>query len=390
MANTFPAGLIGPLYEALNVVSREFVGFLPAVMKDNGNFARAAQGQVVTSFTVPQITGSDIVPGVTAPNDGDQVFGTVNLSITKSRYWPVRWNGEEQLAINNAGPTFPPILRQQFQQAFRAAVNEVEQDLAVIAAKNASRATGTAGTAPFGTAGDFTDFSNTAQILDTNGAPAGQRHMILNAAAMNNVRGKQSILFKANEAGTDELLRRGTVGQVEGFNIGYSPPIKPVTKGTGASYTTNTAGYAVGATAITLITGTGTVLAGDVVTFAGDSNKYVVAVGVAAPGVITLQQPGLLLPIAASAVAMTIGGSFTPNVAFTDDGLLLATRMPALPVRMDGTTGDMGVHQTILDPFSGVAFDVGMYEQYRQIRFEIGLAWGVAAPNPAHIALLLG
>ena len=292
--------------------------------------------------------------------------------------------------LSFARQTFPPVLRQQFQQAFRAAVNEVEQDLANVAYQHASRAVGTAGTAPFGTAGDFTDFSNTAQVLDVNGSPAGQRHMVLNAAAMNNVRGKQSILFKANEAGTDDLLRRGVVGEVEGFAFGYSPSIKSVTKGAGASYTTDTAGYAVGATAITLITGTGTVLAGDIVTFAGDSNKYVVAEGVSAPGIITLQNPGLMLAIATSATAMTIGNSFTPNLAFTDDGLLLATRMPALPVRMDGTTGDMGVHQTIVDPFSGVGFDVGMYEQYRQIRFEIGLAWGVAAPNPQHIALLLG
>lgn len=389
MANTL-TGLIGPLYEALNVVSREFVGFLPAVMKDNGNFQRAAVGQTVTSFTVPQITGQNIVPGVTAPNDGDQVLGLINLTITKSRYWPIRWNGEEQLAINNAGPTFPPILRQQFQQAFRAAVNEVEQDLAAVAYQNASRASGTAGTAPFGTAGDLTDFSNTAQILDENGAPALPRHLVVSSGAMNNLRGKQSVLFKVNEAGTDETLRRGIVGATEGFNIGYSPSVKSVTKGTATGQLVNGA-LAVGATAIVTDTGSGTVLPGDVITIAGDTNKYVVASATAGSTVtlITIQAPGLKLPAADNA-AITVGNSFTPNIGFTEDGLLLATRMPALPVRMDGTTGDMGEHQMIVDPFSGVAFDVGMYQQYRQVRFEVGLAWGVAAPNPAHIALLLG
>lgn len=389
MSNTL-TGLIAPVYEALNSVSREFVGFIPAVQKDNGNFARAALGQTVTSFTVPALAAVDIVPGVTAPNDGDEVLGSINLQITKSKSVNIRWNGEEQLAINNAGPTFPPILRQQFQQAFRTLVNLVEQDLATVAYQNASRSSGTAATAPFGTAGVLSDFANSAQILDINGAPALPRSMIVNAAAMANLRGKQSVLFKVNESGSDELLRRGLVGEVEGFNIGYSPAIKPVTKGTGASYTTNTAGYAVGATAITLITGTGTVLQGDNVTFAGDSNIYVVAVGASAPGVITLQQPGLQQAIAASAVAMTIGGSFTPNIAFSQDALLLATRMPALPVRLDGTRGDMGLHQMIVDPFSGIAFDLGMYEQYHQVKFELGLAWGTAAPNPAHIAELLG
>lgn len=388
MANTL-TGLVAPLYEALNSVSREFVGFIPGTTRDNGNFSKAALGQTVTSFTVPTITGADIVPGVNAPNDGDQVLGTVNLQITKSRYWPIKWNGEEQLALNNMGPTFPPILRQQFQQAFRAAANEVEQDLSLVAYKAASRATGTAGTAPFGTASDLSDFARTAQILDENGAPAIPRSMIVNSTAMANLRGKQSVLFRVNEAGTDETLRRGRVGEVEGFSIGYSPAIKPVVKGTGTGYVLGAGSYPVGTRSLALATGTGTVNPGDVITLAGDTNQYVVATGVSAPGTITIQSPGLKVAHAA-ADTVTVGNSFTPNVAFTPDALLLATRMPALPVKLDGTVGDMGQHQMIVDPFSGIAFDVAMYEQYRQVRFEIGLAWGVAAPNPEHIALLLG
>jgi hypothetical protein len=33
---------------------------------------------------------------------------------------------------------------------------------------------------------------------------------------MANLRGKQSVLFKVNEAGTDQLLRKGTIGEVQG------------------------------------------------------------------------------------------------------------------------------------------------------------------------------
>ena len=384
MSNTL-GNLVGPIYDAYNVVSREFVGFIPAVMRDNGNFSRAALGQTVTSFTVPQGSLVDITPAATPPNDGDQVLSSISLSLTKAKTYNIKWNGEEELSLNNRGPGFNPILQQQFEQGFRTIVNAVEQDLAVVASVNASRASGTAGTAPFGTANDLSDFAAQAQILDENGAPALPRAMIVNSAAMANLRGKQSVLFKVNESGTEDMLRRGRVGEVEGFQIGYSPAIKPVTKGTGTSYTTDSAGYAIGATSITLITGTGTVLAGDVVTFAGDTNKYVVATGVAAPGVIKLQSPGLKVAITTSATAMTIGNSFTPSVSFTRDALLLATRMPALP-----STGDMGEHVMIADPFSGMAFDIGRYLGYHQVRYEIGLVWGVAAPNPAHIAELLG
>jgi hypothetical protein len=59
--------------------------------------------------------------------------------------------------------------------------------------------------------------------------------------------------------------------------IKESGQITTVTKGTGASYVTS-GSTAVGVTDIALVTGTGTVLPGDVVTFAADANnKYVVA-----------------------------------------------------------------------------------------------------------------
>lgn len=387
-ANTL-TGLIPTLYAALDTVAREFIGFLPAVARD-AQFARAAKGQVVTSFIAPPATAADVVPGVTAPNDGDQVFGSFPLTITKSRYVPVRWNGEEQLALNNGnGVGQGAMVVQQFAQAFRTLANEMEADMAMTAYKAASRATGTPGTAPFGVAGDLTDFSNPAQILDVNGAPMGDRAIIVNAAAMNNIRGKQSVLFKVNEAGSDDLLRRGTIGEAEGFRIGYAPAIKPVIKGTGASYVTSGTA-AVGATSINLVTGTGTVLAGDVVTFAGDPNNYVVGTGTTGPGIITLNSPGLLQALG-NGVAMTIGASFTPNIAFQRNGLILATRLPAVPVDINGVANDMADDRmTITDPFSGITFEVSLYRQYRQIKYEIAVAWGTGVTKSDFVALLRG
>ncbi|MDB5612138.1 MAG: coat - protein 5 family protein, partial [Bradyrhizobium sp.] len=96
-------GLIPTLYESLDVVARELIGAIPAVTTD-ASVARAAKGQIVDSFVTPAVTASDITPGVTAPNDGDQVIGAIPITITKSRYVPVRWNGEEQKGLNNNGP----------------------------------------------------------------------------------------------------------------------------------------------------------------------------------------------------------------------------------------------------------------------------------------------
>jgi phage tail sheath protein FI len=88
--------------------------------------------------------------------------------------------------------------------------------------------------------------------------------------------------------------------------------INKIAKGTGTSYTTTAAGFAVGTTSIPLVTGSGTVVAGDLVTFAGDTNEYVVKTGVTAPGTIVLNAPGLLKAIPTSTTAMTIG-DIVPN-----------------------------------------------------------------------------
>ncbi len=396
MANTLGT-LVGPLYEALDTVSREFVGFIPSVTRDNGNFARAAVGQTVTSFQTPTVTASDIVPGVTAPNDGDQVLAAINISITKARRVPIRWNGEENLGLNNAGPGQYPIFVQQTMQAMRTLTNEVEADLAAVAIRSSSRAVGTPGTSPFGVANDLSDFAAPARILDDNGSPIGQRHLVISGASMQNIRGKQAVLFKVNEAGTDDLLRRGTVGAVEGFALHYAPQIPTVTKGTGTGYVVTGGPYAVGATIITVGTGTGTINPGDTVTFAGDARSYVVnqvngttAVGQTATS-ITLGGPGLRAALATSS-SVTVNGSYTPNIAFTSDALLLATRLPALPPSIPGMPpGDMADDRVmVVDPFSGIAFEISVYRQYRQVHFEVGLVWGVAGIKPEHIATLFG
>ncbi|MEJ3621389.1 P22 phage major capsid protein family protein [Brachymonas wangyanguii] len=381
MANTLN-GLIPTLYQALDIVSRELVGFIPAVTR-NSSAARAALGQAVTYPVAPPVTPADIQPGVHAPDNGDQDIGTGTLTISKSRSAPVRWNGEEQLAVGHTGQ-YNQILRDQFTQAMRALVNEVERDLGALYV-HASRAVGTAGTAPFGIANDFSDFAAVLRTLDDNGTPTTDRQLVLGSAAMANIRGKQSVLFKANEAGTDELLRRGVVGQVEGLDIHHSAGVRGHTAGTGAGYLLNQAtGAAIGATELALDTGSGTIVVGDVLRLGGDGTGYLVAQALDA-GDLTINAPGLLQAVADNATA-TVGAAYVGNLGFHRSAIHLVTRAPAMPEGGDAADDVLEV----TDPVSGLAFQVAVYRQYRQVRYEVGLAWGVKAVKPEHIALLLG
>lgn len=382
MANTLN-NLVPDLYEALDVVSRELTGFIPAVSR-NSNVARAALGQEVRVPITTEAAAADNTPGVAAPNTGDTVVDNVAITISKSKHVPVRWNGEETRGLQNAG-TFSTIQADRFYQAMRTLVNEIERDLWLEAYQNASRAFGTAGTTPFGTAADLSDFAGVLRILEENGAPANDLQLVLGHAAIGNMRGKQSGLFKVNEAGSSDMLRNGMTDRVMNFAIRHSHQVGLHTSGTGADYVTSGA-TAPGVADIALVTGSGTVLAGDIATFAADSvNKYVINSGVAAPGTISLGKPGARVTIP-TASALTVGGNYTPNVAFARSAIVLATRNPAMPE--GGDMADDAI--TITDPLTGLSFEVAVYRQFLQTAYHVRLAWGYRAIKSEHIGLLLG
>lgn len=381
--STTLTGLIPDLYAGLDVVSRELVGFIPAVTL-SPEAARAALNQQVRSPVAPAAVATDITPGVTPPNDGDQTIGNVSITISKARRVPIRWTGEQERQAGS-GVGVNVIRVNQIAQALRTLVNEMEGDLAALHTL-ASRAIGTVGTTPFATAGNFMEAANARRMLADNGAPLTDMQLVLDTPAGANLRGLQA---RQDIQGDMSLLRQGVLLDHSGLVIRESGLVRTHAAGTGASATTNAAGYALGATVITLAAvGTGTLLVGDVVTFANDVNQYVLAVGdadVSNGGTITLAAPGLRVAIAASATAITRLASSRRSMAFARTAIVLATRLPSLP-----EAGDIAIDRTtIVDPRSGISFEVAMYPQYRQMQWEISAAWGVAVIKPEHAALLL-
>lgn len=389
MAALTLTSLLPTIYEAMDVVSREMVGFIPAVARDS-QAERAALNQTIMSPVVGAMTAEDINVGAYPADTPAQTIGNVSMTISKARSVPFGVTGEENRGLNTAG-TMGTINRDRMAQALRTLTNEVETDLAALHIY-ASRAYGTYNSTPFGTAADLSDFAQARKILDDNGSPQSDMHMVLGSTAVGNIRGKQSGLFKINEAGTDQLLRFGVLGDVMGFALHNSAQVKTaVTAGTNnGSAATNTAGYAVGATTITLgSAGTGTIIAGDIITFAGDTNKYLVVTGdadVSNGGSIVIAEPGLRVAIAASATVITTIAATTRNMFFHRSAIQLATRAPAMPDGGDSADDVM----IVTDPVSGVAFEFCVYKQKRQVRYEVNLAWGVKMVAPRHCGILIG
>ena len=383
MAENTITGLVPDIYEGLDIVSREMTGMIPSVTR-NASAERAAVGQNIRVDVEPAGNVSDITPAMTIPEPTGQTSGYTDIVITKSRAAEFGFIGEQVKGLNT-GPGFPSVRAQKIAQAIRAVVNEVEADLCGLQS-TFSRAVGTAGTTPFATINDYTDATFARKVLKDNGGDFNAR-IVMDTTAGATLLGKQGAV---NSAGTDLIMSQGILVDRAGMPLRESGFVVDHVAGTGASATTNDAGYAVGATVLTLASaGTGTILAGDVVTFAGDANKYVVASGdadVSGGGTITLAAPGLRVAMSAATKAITMVASSTRNMAFSENALVLASRAPALPTEGDNASDRM----LITDPRSGLTMEFALYKGYRKVRYEVSLAWGVKNIKPEHTALILG
>lgn len=385
MSNTL-TGLIPTLYKAADVVLRELTGFIPAVTMDASG-EQAAKNQTI-SYPVSSAanTTNDIAPAATGPDPAAQTIVPATMTISKVKSSTFFWEAEEQMGI---GGLYNTILQDQFAQCMRSLVNEVEADLAALYV-HSSRAYGTAGSTPFDSNNKLTFLAQLLKMLKDNGAPQGDLQLVINTTAGAALRSLTE-LWKANEAGDVELLRRGVLLDLMGMAVRESAQVKTHTKGTGSGYLVDlTAGYAAGSTTIHVDTGTGTIVAGDILTnnkTGRDTNKYVVKTGFAGDGDgdIVLQNPGNKVDWVNND-PVGVGNNYTANLAFSRSAIHLLLRTPAMPKGGD-SADDVTV---ITDPQTGISFQVAMYRQRRRVAYEVGLAWGVKAVKPEAIMTLLG
>lgn len=377
MSNTLTA-LQPLLFSAARVVPRELTGVVAAANRDF-NDKGCAKGDTVTIGISPvaSVSSHTASQTFTAGTDRTPTSAVMTLGQEGKSSWNL--TPEQELSLGNGG-TADDILKQTVQQHIRAHVNAIEAYAWGVARKNASRSYGTPTTDPFGT--DQKPLAPVLKNLIDNGAGTVDLNAIISTTSGSSLR-QVSNLYKVNESG-DTLLRTGLLGDIYGFKIRESAAVTTVTKGTGTNYTSDTAGHAIGTTSIPIITGSGTVLAGDTVTFTGDTNKYVVKTGVSAPGTIVIQEPGLKVALAASAVDMTIGDTATQNVCFRSDAVAVVARPGLQPA-------GGGIEQVVIsDPQTGLSFLVYRHVGDGIASWYMRVVYDAFCPNPYAIMQLLG
>jgi hypothetical protein len=212
----------------------------------------------------------------------------------------------------------------------------------------------------------------------------GNLTLVCDTAAGTNLRALATI-SNANTV-AEEMLRSGVLARPYGVSIRESSQISLHTKGTGTNYQTNLiAGYPIGSKSIAADTGSGTIIAGDVLTNSTsslDANKYVVGTTLAA-GSLAINDPGLLVAWSDNQ-ALAVGDSYTPNVMLHRNCGILVARNPIIPENAN-------IEQlTITDPVTGLTFLMCRVVGDGMVTYRLHAMYGYKAIQAHGIAILMG
>jgi hypothetical protein len=323
----------------------------------------AGKGDTVNVPIPSAQTVADVTPAATPPSTQDVAPTSVPIVMDRWKESAFYLTDKEQLEVMEG--TIP----MQASEALEALVSEVDRYVLSLASK-AYGYHGTAGTTPF-TAGGVdrpTDVTKIRAVLNKQLAPLNNRHIILDPdaeAAALNLRAFHDMSF----SGDVSAILAGMLNQKFGFQWWMSQNVRTHTAGTmTTALVNNGAGYAAGTKTIAIDGDVGTMLVGDVISFAGHSQTYVVTEGQTGAGSISFE-PGLLVAVADN-VAITIRATHVMNLAMHRDFIAFASRPLA------GSNHPSSVISQVVDPISGLALRLEITREHRRDRFAYDILYG--------------
>lgn len=261
----------------------------------------------------------------------------------------------------------------QASEAVKAIANQIDGDI-LAEYVNIYGYAGVAGSTPL--AADLQEYLDARVVLANQLAPMDPRFMILDATAEGNalgLRAFQDASFRGDTAG----IINGQIGTKLGALWAMDQNIPTHTKGTeDGAYTTDASGYAIGVETLTTLTGSGTIVVGDIFTIAGDDQTYTCTTIMGAPGALAFQPP-LKVAITTSATDITVKDSHVVNLLLHRDAFALAMRPFAGVDPMN-----LGNFSSMVDPVSGLVLRLEVTREHKRTRFSYDVLYGVGTPRP--------
>ena len=382
------------LFEAAQIVSQEPIGFLDAIDLNFDSSKPVAYGDTVYVPYAGVGSSSAFTPAATAPEGTSSTASSVAVQITAIDQ--VSWNmtGEQILSLENATMN-AEWLRQKIAQAMRKLRNNAETACGLALLQGASRAVGVAATAPFST--NLEVVTDARYELRKNGAPNSDLHFVMDLTASRNLL-NLGVVQNFYQAGTAAQLEKGVILDKMGFKMHESGNVTSHTKGTATGEDIVVGGGVVGDTTLNMEgTNSGTILAGDIMTFSGgtaDANAYVVvnsgtpnsvSTGTcsgAASGTVTIGRPGLRV-VKVDADEGTIGASYVGNLAFHKMACVGIIRQPQMPANPTIAT-------TLITDEFGCTYLLCDIAQWGQRTWAMIMAYGFRVVQQEHVVIVMG
>ena len=349
------------------------------------------KGQTIDIPVATDMGEADDVTPSAIPTAPDSLTpATVQIQLTN---WKHKAFGidDQEIGRIRASQDFVPL---QMQEAFRVIATAIN-DSVFATYKGIYGYVGTAAVTPFGSGVEVASATNLRKTLHEQLCPRNDRRAVLDfaaeAAALN-----LSQFSDAEKRGSAETKVTGDVGRVFGIDWYGEDAVPDHIAGTATGATTDSTGYAVGLKTITLASaGTGTIVEGDIITFAGDTQTYVVATGdtnVSNAGTIVFE-PGLKVAIETSAHAITVKASHVVNLGFHRDAFGLAVRAPDMGMKeLFGaeSTNNLTHMVTLVDEVTKLVMRLELLRGYKLWMLDVDCLWGTALVSPARASRLAG
>ncbi len=376
MANTLTD--IMPKILARGLMALREQAVMPRLVNSDYSSDAAKKGDTIDVPLPSAIAATDVTPSNTPPVPTSLAANVVQVRLDNWKRAGFHLTDREVMEIDHDA-AFVPM---QMSEAIRALAN------AVNASVHAEYVgiygyVGTAGATPF--AADVADATLARKLLNRQLAPRADRRGVLDFDAETNALALAQF-SDAEKAGSAAVKIDGEIGRKFGIDWFADDGVPVHTAGSAAddaSYTvTTTAGISSGSAAVPLTadTGTPTLVAGDVLSFAGHDQTYAVTAGVSlSTGSTSVGLTPALRTDVAGGVAVTVRKSHVVNLAFHRDAFALAMR-PLSAGLADLSLGNRILAMT--DAQTGLSLRLEVSRQYKQTVWEFDVLWGVKLVRP--------
>ncbi len=370
MSNTLTV-LQGKLLAQGLMALRE-MAIMPRLVNIDFGTEAAQKGAAITIPIPSAVSAGAVTPAATPPSTSDQV--PTSATITMDQWYEAAF----YLSDKDMMEAKRDVIPMEASEAIRALANQVDADIFSKAA-GVYGYVGTAGTTPF--AADTTAATSVRRVLNNQLAPKSDRRMVIDSDAEANALNLRAFQ-DASFSGSIDAIVNGEINKKLGFTWASEQNVPTHTAGTittGLAAKTSTA-QAVGLKAVVCTTAASTgacaLLAGDIVTFSGQSQTYVLtaaATQASAATDVTLNiEPGLVVALAGDE-AVSVKGDHVMNLGFHRDAFALAVR----PLQ-DSAQGLGNQIMQATDPVSGLSLRLEVSREYKRTRWSYDILWGSA------------